>query len=179
MTRALALMFAATFALSACTAGGPIGTGTTPPGADVYRLSSISKSRVQFRMLDAVNVLRQNAGLAELELNGRLNAAAETHARDMHVQNRPWHFGSDGSSPVDRAQRAGYAGQLLGENISETFETELQTLAAWMEEASTRDVILNPSAREMGFAWFQESGGKIWWTLVTGSGVQPSEELQG
>jgi uncharacterized protein YkwD len=57
---------------------------------------------------------------------------------------------------------------MLGENISETYETELETLAAWMDEAGTRDVILDPSATNLGFAWFQESNGKLWWTLVMG-----------
>ncbi|MEO5613532.1 MAG: CAP domain-containing protein, partial [Cypionkella sp.] len=47
-------------------------------------------------------------------------------------------------------------------------QTELETLSAWMGEADTRDVILNPKAREIGFAWFQEESGKIWWTLVLG-----------
>ncbi|MEJ2018524.1 MAG: CAP domain-containing protein, partial [Maritimibacter sp.] len=97
-----------------------------------------------------------------------LTAAAATHSRDMHVQNRPWHFGSDGSSPLDRVQRTGYQGTLLGENISESFETDLETLAAWMAEKDTRDVILDPRARNIGLSWYQESNGKIWWTLVTG-----------
>ena len=72
------------------------------------------------------------------------------------------------SSPVDRVRRVGYEGQLVGETISETYETELETLAAWMDEPNTRTVILSPSARKMGFAWKQEQGGKIWWTLVMG-----------
>ena len=29
-------------------------------------------------------------------------------------------------------------------------------------------VILDPAATDLGFAWFQEPGGKIWWTLLTG-----------
>jgi len=86
----------------------------------------------------------------------------------MAVQNRPWHFGSDGSSPLDRVQRVGYTGRLVGENISETFETELETLSAWMNEADTREIVMDPQARELGFAWFQEPTGKIWWTMVTG-----------
>jgi hypothetical protein len=45
---------------------------------------------------------------------------AATHAHDMSVQNRPWHFGSGGSSPIDRAKRAGYTGTVLGKNIAET-----------------------------------------------------------
>jgi uncharacterized protein YkwD len=102
-------------------------------------------------------------------LNANLNAAAATHARDMSVQNRPWHFGSDGSSPIQRAQRVGYTGQLLGELISETYETELETLAAWMENPDTRAILLQPEARDMGFGLFQEQNGKIWWTLNTGA----------
>ncbi len=86
----------------------------------------------------------------------------------MSVQNRPWHFGSDGSSPLDRVSRAGYTGRLIGENISETFETELETLAAWMDGVETREVILDKRARDLGFAWHQEDSGKIWWTLVMG-----------
>ncbi len=38
-----------------------------------------------------------------------------------------------------------------------------------MEQPDTRDVILNPQAVNMGFAWYQESNGKIWWTLLMGS----------
>ena len=86
----------------------------------------------------------------------------------MSNQNRPWHFGSDGSSPIDRVVRVGYEGELIGENISETYETELETLAAWMDQQDTKRVILSPDARKMGFSWLQEDNGKIWWTLVMG-----------
>ncbi|MFN2324039.1 MAG: CAP domain-containing protein, partial [Trueperaceae bacterium] len=55
-----------------------------------------------------------------------------------------------------------------GEAISETYESELETLAAWMQEETTRRVILNPDATRMGFAWLQEDNGKIWWTMVLG-----------
>jgi hypothetical protein len=37
-----------------------------------------------------------------------------------------------------------------------------------MENPTTRDVLLTDSAEDMGFSWFQEASGKIWWTLVTG-----------
>lgn len=87
----------------------------------------------------------------------------------MSVQNRPWHFGSDGSSPIDRVRRVGYNGRVVGENISETYETELETLAAWMEEDATRNIILDSAASDLGFAWYQENNGKIWWTLITGA----------
>ncbi|MFP4239980.1 MAG: CAP domain-containing protein [Rhodosalinus sp.] len=137
----------------------------------LYRIGQGDETRIQFETLDSVNALREAAGVAPVDLDPRLNAAAATHARDMAVQNRPWHFGSDGSSPIDRVRRVGYEGSFLGETLSETYETEVQTLAAWMEEEPTRDIILDRRARDMGFAWYQEPGGKIWWTLVMGAGT--------
>lgn len=170
--RVFALLFASLFALAACSsAPPPPSTGTDgKPLPRIYRIGAGAESRIQFRMLDSVNALREAKGLSGLTLNAALNASAATHARDMSIQNRPWHFGSDGSSPVQRAQRAGYTLTLLGENISETFETELQTLAAWMELPATRDVILDPDGRDMGFSWHQDPGGKIWWVLNVGGG---------
>jgi uncharacterized protein YkwD len=171
---------AALLALAGCAV-----QGTPPLGPDglplpqVYRIGPGDGAQINFRMLDSVNSLRSAAGAPPLELNSRLAAAAATHSRDMAVQNRPWHFGSDGSSPLDRVQRVGYRGQFLGETISETFESELETLAAWMEQPETRGVILDPRAREMGFAWHQEVNGKIWWTLVLGTPETASGPLGG
>ncbi len=168
MLRSFAILCAALIGLSACSTPEPQFGPDGRPLPQIYRISSGDEAEVQFRMLDAVNALRQVRGAAPLRLNAELNAAAETHSRDMSLQNRPWHFGSDGSSPLDRVARVGYPGQLLGENISETYETELETLSAWMETPETREVILDQRARDLGFAWFQEPSGKIWWTLVTG-----------
>lgn len=170
MTRLISLLLAGLLALAACTdTGGPGQLGSDgKPLPKVYRIRG-DASKLQFRMLDSVNALRQASGLGVVQLSPELNAAAATHARDMSVQNRPWHFGSDGSSPIDRARRAGYTGIFLGEAISETYETEVETLAAWMEEPGSRSVILDPKAIMMGFAWFQENNGKIWWALEMGS----------
>lgn len=139
------------------------------PLPQVYRIRAGQTDDIQFRVVDAVNALRQASGAPGVQLNARLNAAAATHSRDMSVQNRPWHFGSDGSSPPERVARTGYPGMFLGENISETFESEVETLAAWMEAEDTRRIILDPRATDLGFSWFQEQDGKIWWTLVTGT----------
>ena len=59
---------------------------------------------------------------------------------------------------------------MLGENISETYETEIETLSAWMDQDNTRRVVLERRAQDMGFAWYQESNGKLWWTMIMGSG---------
>jgi uncharacterized protein YkwD len=169
MIRIQSILLALTIALSACAPTAPqIGAdGKALPRA--YKISNRDTGKIQFRMLDAVNALRGASGRAAVELNPQLNAAAATHSQDMARQNRPWHFGSDGSSPIDRIGRVGYSGKLVGETISETYESELETLAAWMDQPDTRRVIISDEARNMGFAWTQESSGKIWWTLVMGS----------
>jgi len=168
MSRLIILAFAALFALSACETPGPKLGPNGKPLPRVYRISAGSTAKIQLRMRDSINALRNVAGVTPLRLNSQLTAAAATHSRDMSVQNRPWHFGSDGSSPLDRVKRSGYPGVMLGEDISETYETELETLSAWMEKPDTRSVILDPNAKDMGFSWHQDKNGKIWWTLVTG-----------
>lgn len=155
--------------LTACGAPPPAKLGADGrPLPKAYKISAGQTNKIQFRMLDSVNALRQAAGVQTLKFSSQLNAAAATHSRDMANQNRAWHFGSDGSSPIDRIIRANYGSRLYGENISETYETELETLSAWMNQPDTRAVILQPDAREMGFSWYQQSDGKLWWTLLTG-----------
>ena len=156
--------------LAACTGGTPVAS-IGPDGLPlptVYRISADQVDAIQFRMEESINALRQARGLVPVALDSNLIASAATHSRDMSVQNRPWLFGADGSSPLERAQRAGFGGRLVGELISETYETELQTLAAWMEKPDGRSIILDPSAQRIGFAWYQEPAGKIWWTLSVG-----------
>lgn len=169
MIRIISILMAFALVLAACAPAAPRIGADGKPLPKPYRISRADAGKLQFRMLDSINALRSASGRAPVQLNSSLNAAAATHSRDMSVQNRPWHFGSDGSSPIDRIARVGYPGQLVGETISETYETELETLAAWMEQPDTRRVIMSPDARNMGFSWHQESNGKLWWTLVMGS----------
>lgn len=169
MNRLTALAVCGMIALSACAPAEPTVGADGRPLPTVYEIGRGDENKIPFRLLDAVNTLRTAKGVPPMLFNAQLTAAATTHSRDMSVQNRPWHFGSDGSSPLVRVQRVGYPGMLMGELISETYETELETLSAWMSQRDTRDVILDATANEMGFSWFQEPSGKIWWTMVTGN----------
>lgn len=167
---------AALTVLAACATGGtPMRMG--PDGRPVpviYRISERDVPRIQARMRDAINTVRAQSGLAPVELNVQLTSAAATHARDMSIQGRPWHFGSDGSSPIDRVARVGYTGTFLGETLSETYETELETLTAWLDQRDTRAIIVDPRMSQIGFSWFQEANGKLWWVLTTGTGGAPA-----
>lgn len=166
MTRILASLVLSIFVFAACT---PVGTGRPGDGQQIFHINKVGESKIQFRTLDAVNALREARGLSEVELSPQLIAAAQTHAFDISRQNRPWHFGSDGSSPIDRVERAGYAGTLLGENLSETYEDDITTLNAWMADSNTRSTLLDPDARTLGLSWHQETSGKIWWVMLIGA----------
>jgi uncharacterized protein YkwD len=163
---------AAVLALAACS--GPVAEVARGPDGQplplLYRIDPADASFIEDRMRDRVNAFRHSAGAAPLQLNVALSAAAASHSRDMALQGRLAHAGSDGSSPIGRAQGAGYRGTVLGENISETYAPELDTIADWMTRADTRDVITDPNGRDLGVAFHQEDSGKIWWTLVVGDG---------
>ncbi len=135
----------------------------------IFWISSSDARAIPHRVLDAVNAVRAENDLPEVQLSNRLIAAARTHSRDMSVQFRLWHFGSDGSSPLDRAAAAGYDGQVLGENIAESFENDLDTVAAWMQRPENRKLMLHADARHMGIGWYQDRKGRTWWTMVVGT----------
>jgi uncharacterized protein YkwD len=157
MLRPLLAALAVLLALSAC--------ATSTEG----RLSAADADPIRLRHLDAVNAVRAEHGLAPVQLSAELNAAAETHARDMYVQKRAWHFGSDLTSPRERAFRAGYRGELAGENLSEGADSDITVLGTWLDFGDTRSVILDPNARGLGLGWFQEPNtGKIWWVELLG-----------
>ena len=86
----------------------------------------------------------------------------------MSVQQRAWHFGSDTTSPQDRAARAGYFGVIKGENIAENYSREDELLQTWMSDPETRRLMFAPDARDIGFGWYQEQDGRLWWVQVIG-----------
>jgi uncharacterized protein YkwD len=153
-----ALALLALVTLAACASPGTEG-----------RLTDADRDPIRLRHLDAVNAVRAEHGLQPVQLSAELNAAADTHARDMYVQQRAWHFGSDLTSPRERAFRAGYRGELVGENLAEGQDSDLVVMQNWMKFKDTRDVIMDPSARGLGLGWFQEpNSGKIWWVELLG-----------
>jgi len=169
MTKFALLALCSALALTACAPRQPVQLG--PDGKPIpvaYKITPAEEAAIGPRTQANIASLRAGSGLGPLMLSPQLAASAASHARDMAAQNRAWHFGSDGSSPITRAQRAGYPSRLIGENISETYENDTVVLNAWMQQRDTRDVIMDPAARDFGMAWYQEPSNKIWWVLVTG-----------
>ena len=164
MTRLAAALFVALLALTGCDTP----STTNDPDADAGIISAFQADPIRLRHLDAINAIRAERGLQPLQMSAQLIAAAETHARDMANQQRAWDFGSDGSSPQKRADRAGFSGDVRGENVAETFKGDLYVLREWLKGGPSRQVMLDPQATHMGLGWYQESNGKLWWVQAIG-----------
>lgn len=157
---------AALLGLSLLVACAPRDAATVPGG--VPRLTEADAAPVRLRHLEAVNAVRISEGLQPVQMSAQLNAAADTHARDIAVQGRAWHFGSDLTSPRERAFRAGYRGEIIGENLAEGSDLDLAVLETWLGFEDTRRIILHPAARGLGLGWYQEPSGKLWWVQLLG-----------
>ena len=164
MVRAFAGLLLVLGVLGACA---PTREAAQPQGG-VQRLTEADAGPIRLRHLEAVNAVRLSRGLAPVQMSAQLNAAAATHARDIAVQNRAWHFGSDLTSPRERAFRAGYRGEIIGENLAEGADMDLVVLDSWLGFADTREIIVDPTARGLGLGWYQEPSGKLWWVQLVG-----------
>ena len=131
-------------------------------------ISSFNTPALRARHLEMLNALRVENGLKTLKLSNQLSSAAKTHALDIARQQRAWNYGSDASSPQDRAGVSGFSGLILGENVSETYEGEYDVLDVWYKHSISRDILLDPKATHVGLSWYQDNKGKVWWVQEIG-----------
>jgi len=101
-----------------------------------------------------------------LSLSPALTQAARAHSRDMAVHNLFSHAGSDGSTPGQRASRAGYRWSMVGENIASGVGTARQVVAGWLASPHHCANIMTAGFQQMGvaFAINPASGEAIYWT---------------
>ena len=123
-------------------------------------------------MLAAVNAARAEGArcgdevhppVGPLSWNGRLEAAALQHTLDMEANDHFAHVGTDGSTPGDRAQRAGYPWHIVGENIARYQPTVEEVVEDWMASPGHCRQIMDPAFVEMGAAERDR-----YWTQVFG-----------
>ena len=106
-----------------------------------------------------------------LSWNAKLGDAALAHSRDMAAQNYFSHRAPDGSQVSDRASRAGYSWQRIGENIAAGQGSEEQVMAGWLASPGHCSNIMNPDFTEMGAAYAidKSSAAGSYWTQVFGT----------
>lgn len=107
------------------------------------------------QVVDLVNQARAGASCPPLAISAQLTVAAQGHSQDMALNNIFSHSGSDGSSPWDRMQAAGYSAG-AAENVAAGYATPELVMAAWMRSAEHRANILNCSLREIGVGFYDQ-----------------------
>lgn len=101
-----------------------------------------------------------------LRLDARLAAAASAHAQDMARHGFLRHEGSDGSSPGERATRAGYRWRSIAENVAGGQTTPRQVVQEWLRSPVHCAALMRPELTEMGVAYAvdMDSAAGIYWS---------------
>jgi uncharacterized protein YkwD len=138
---------------------------------------------------DAANVARQvvklvNAARAKprrcggerfaatnpVKLNDNLTRAALTHSQDMAKRGHASHDGSDGSTPGDRATRAGYQWRNVVENVAAGQLTADEVMQGWLSSPHHCANVMAPEFTELGVAYAVNPKSElgIYWTQLFG-----------
>jgi len=106
-----------------------------------------------------------------LRWNDQLAEAALTHSRNMASEDFFSHQAPDGSQVNDRASRAGYRWNRIGENIAAGQGSVEQAVAGWLASPGHCANIMRPDFTEMGasYATNPDSAAVVYWTQVFGT----------
>jgi uncharacterized protein YkwD len=119
--------------------------------------------------LAAVNAFRAENGLKPLVLDVRLSRAAAMQSEAQAGRSWIGHYGSDGSTPKDRAERAGYHAKIASENVASGQKSFSDVLRFWKESSGHRSNLLRPNVTAAGVAMAKNKSGRAYWTLVLGA----------
>ncbi len=136
-----------------------------------YNVAQTAQEEAQ-QMLDFVNEIRADRGIALLILNDKLNMAAFDHSDDMARNDYFSHTGLNGSTFSQRAAAAGYTGSPRGENIAAGNSNVSATFNQWLNSSGHLNNMLNADANEMGIGHASYNGSTYthYWTQIFGKG---------
>jgi uncharacterized protein YkwD len=140
---------------------------------------SADADQIEARVLSLVNQARSQPRMCGIEaltaappvrLNARLHAASAAHANEMARLNYFNHTGHDGRRVPERANRAGYAWQAIGENIASGQINAELAVQGWLKSPSHCANLMMSRYTEMGlaFAVNPQSDGGVYWVQVFG-----------
>ena len=144
-------------------------TNTTPASSSLKdaALAQVNAARAQARNCGS----KAYAASKALAWNTKLEAAAKAHNQDMLANNFFDHTGSDGSTPVIRAERTGYAWTAIGENIAAGQDTLEVAMRGWLGSPGHCANIMNPNFTEFGLGALKGNGSSTfdwYWTMDFG-----------
>ena len=124
-----------------------------------------------YDVLNLVNQLRASKGLAPLQANAELMAAAQKHSEYQATVHSITHYGPGGNSPKDRAAAAGYGGGasfFLSENIyGGSSATAQRAVTWWQGDAPHLSTMLGSQYTDAG-AGVATDGSTVYYTLDVG-----------
>jgi uncharacterized protein YkwD len=138
------------------------------PDAGQAILAAVNAARATDRMCGDQHF----AAAGPLAWNDALAKAALVHSQDMALHHFLQHTGSDGSGVADRATRAGYKWQRVGENIASGLRSPQDAVAGWLNSPGHCANIMSAGFTEMGAAYFihpESKTGLAYWTQDFGS----------
>ncbi len=121
-----------------------------------------------------MNAYRAEHGLGPLTWNDKLTAGSQTHSDDLAAHGILSHDGTDGSTPSDRAQRAGYSYRMIAENVASGQKTWPEVLQAWKDSPGHNKNLLNSKATEIGVSLTHEPKTLYinYWAMLLGAPLQ-------
>jgi uncharacterized protein YkwD len=120
------------------------------------------------QVVGLVNRRRAEAGCGRLRLDHRLARAALAHSRDMAAHDYFSHTGRDGSSPWDRAARAGYDTP-RAENLAAGHRSAAEVVQAWMDSPGHRRNLLDCTSKAVGVGFARGGSYGTYWTQMFGT----------
>ena len=124
------------------------------------------------KVVEEHNTIRKEEGLPPLTVDSKLDKAARRHAADMAAKEEMSHKGSDGSSPFDRIEAAGYDSRQAAENVAAGEFGDKTPMDLWMDSAGHKKNILG-DYKQIGVARATGKDGKAYWCVTFGTPVQP------
>lgn len=118
--------------------------------------------------VDALNDLRRAQGLSPVRVNMALTRAAQRHSDDLAGWGKLSHSGSDGSSFVDRAERARFDGVPRAENVAWNLPTSHAVVVAWDKSPGHRDNMMLDDVTDVGIGYACSPTKGRFWTMVLG-----------
>jgi uncharacterized protein YkwD len=126
-------------------------------------------SEIEAGIASWVNAERAKQGLPKLSVNGRLNAAATSHACDMAKKGELAHKTKGGKNFGPRLKSAGYSASKAVENIARSPQIGAETAhRIWMKSPAHRDNVLAGGIREMGIG-VATDGKDVYYVYIGGS----------
>jgi hypothetical protein len=142
------------------------------------------KTRAQagdpYALIDAVNTLRLNSGLAPYRIDNTLMSIAQAHSNYQASIGTVTHIGSGGTRPRDRAAAAGYGGGatfFISENIAGGTNLSVDgAIQMWLGDDPHIQTMLSGNYQDVG-AGVAEADGFVYYTLdaayVAGGSYNP------